>query len=96
MKPFLRLRAACLTLLLLGLAPFPAARAQDTSGTASEMPPPTSNDAPVKDDTVYSCLTIFTRVLQLVRQDYVDEDKVDYKRAHVQRAARNAQRARPA
>ena len=33
----------------------------------------------VKDNSVYSCLTIFTRVLQLVRQDYVDEDKVDYR-----------------
>ena len=54
-------------------------RAQEPStGPASEMPPPTA-DAGAKDDTVYSCLTIFTRVLQLVRQDYVDEDKVDYR-----------------
>ena len=85
MKHFLRSRAARLTTLLLALAvlPSPALRAQDAnanpSATASEMPPPTANDAPAKDDTVYSCLTIFTRVLQLVRQDYVDEDKVDYR-----------------
>ena len=48
------------------------------------MPPrkcrrPTANESAAKDDNVYSCLTIFTRVLQLVRQDYVDEDKVDYR-----------------
>ena len=82
MKHFLRCRAAYLLTLFLGLAaPLVAVRAQDApgSGTTSEMPPPTVNDTAAKDDNVYSCLTIFTRVLQLVRQDYVDEDKVDYR-----------------
>ena len=43
------------------------------------MQPPGTNGAAAKDDSIYSCLTIFTKVLQLVRQDYVDEDKVDYR-----------------
>ena len=43
------------------------------------MQPPGANGAAAKDDSIYSCLTIFTKVLQLVRQDYVDEDKLDYK-----------------
>ena len=74
-----RLRTAFLS-AFLGLVPFLPLRAQDaTSGTAAEMPPPTANESAAKDDNVYSCLTIFTRVLQLVRQDYVDEDKVDYR-----------------
>ena len=74
-----RLRTAFLS-AFLGLVPFLPLRAQqDNTSTASEMPPPTANDSAAKDDTVYSCLTIFTRVLQLVRQDYVDEDKVDYR-----------------
>ena len=82
MNLFLRAGAALLTTLLLGAGALPAIRAQETapsSTNAAEMPPPTVNDAAAKDDTVYSCLTIFTRVLQLVRQDYVDEDKVDFR-----------------
>ena len=78
MKPFTRSCAVHLTTLLLGLMPLAALRAQE-QGTAPELPPPTASDAAVKDDNVYSCLTIFTRVLQLVRQDYVDEDKVDFR-----------------
>jgi carboxyl-terminal processing protease len=64
---------------LLAMSPLAAGRAQDESSPSSEMQPPNANGAATKDDTVYSCLTIFTKVLQLVRQDYVDEDKVDYK-----------------
>ena len=54
--------------------------AQDL-GAPAELPPPGSatDAAASKDNSVYSCLTIFTRVLQLVRQDYVDEEKVDYR-----------------
>ena len=80
MHIFLRLRAALLSALLGTVALLPV-RAQDAApaNTATELPPPTAGDAPVKDDNIYSCLTIFTRVLQLVRQDYVDEDKVDYR-----------------
>ena len=73
-----RPRAALLTVLLaLATCPF-IVPAQDM-GAPAEMPPPGNTDAPAKDNSVYSCLTIFTRVLQLVRQDYVDEDKVDYR-----------------
>src|SRR5437879_1079416 len=31
------------------------------------------------DDSGYANLTVFTRALQLIRQDYVDERKVGYK-----------------
>ncbi len=94
MKPSLRLRAA-LGLALLGLTSAPLARAQQpppsdstpppSAATAasglntSELPPPSVTGDPAKDTSVYGCLTIFTRVLQLVRQDYVDEDKVDFR-----------------
>ena len=57
--------------------------AQDAPGSvpanAAELPPPVSADPSFKDDNVYACLTIFTRVLQLVRQDYVDADKTDFR-----------------
>ena len=83
MKLLLRSCAALLTTLLLGAGSLPTLRAQDApssgTGAAAEMPPPNVNETATKDDTVYSCLSIFTRVLQLVRQDYVDEDKVDYR-----------------
>ncbi len=82
MKHFLRCRAACLLTLFLGLVvPMVVHAQQDApvAGSAAEMPPPTANESAAKDDSIYSCLTIFTRVLQLVRQDYVDEDKVDYR-----------------
>ena len=73
-----RVRAALLT-VLLSLPICPAAvRAQDM-GASAEMPPPGSTDSTTKDNGVYPCLTIFTRVLQLVRQDYVDEEKIDYR-----------------
>ncbi len=78
MNPSPRLRAALLTLLLGLAATCPALCAQDM-GAAAEMPPPGTTEAAAKDNSVYSCLTIFTRVLQLVRQDYVDEEKIDYR-----------------
>ena len=56
-----RLRAALLT-ILLALAICRSAPAQDL-GAAGEMPPPGSTEAAAKDNSVYSCLTIFTRVL---------------------------------
>ena len=77
MNTLFRLRAALLA-LLLGLANARVVSAQDV-GAPAEMPPPGSTEAAAKDNNVYSCLTIFTRVLQLVRQDYVDEDKIDYR-----------------
>jgi carboxyl-terminal processing protease len=39
----------------------------------------TSSAAADSDDAGYSNLTVFTRALQLIRQDYVDENKVSYK-----------------
>ena len=39
----------------------------------------TSSAAAGSDDADYSNLTVFTRALQLIRQDYVDENKVSYK-----------------
>ena len=39
----------------------------------------TSSAAAGSDDAGYSNLTVFTRALQLIRQDYVDENKVSYK-----------------
>ena len=78
MNTFSRFRAAFLG-VIFALAACPAfVHAQDM-GPSAEMPPPGSTDSVAKDNSVYSCLTIFTRVLQLVRQDYVDEDKVDYR-----------------
>jgi carboxyl-terminal processing protease len=65
--------------VLLAVSPLALSRAQDESAPASEMQPPGANGSAAKDDSIYSCLSIFTKVLQLVRQDYVDEDKVDYK-----------------
>lgn len=34
--------------------------------------------APEKDDTGYSSIAIFARAMQMIRQDYVDENKVSY------------------
>jgi carboxyl-terminal processing protease len=62
-----------------------AGRAQDDSAApapataTADLQPPGVNGVNAKDDTIYSCLTIFTKVLELVRQDYVDQDKVDYR-----------------
>ncbi len=39
----------------------------------------TSNAAAQTDDSGYANLTVFTRALQLIRQDYVDERKVAYR-----------------
>ncbi len=86
MNSSLRLRAALL-LALLGCSPFRPVFAQQTPDNqppptglnTSELPPPSIIGDPAKDTSVYGCLTIFTRVLQLVRQDYVDEDKVDFR-----------------
>ena len=81
-----RRRAILLTVILGLVLATGAGRAQDnpTPGPAApvgnnELPPPTGADVASKDDNVYSCLTIFTRVLELVRQDYVDADKVDFR-----------------
>jgi carboxyl-terminal processing protease len=38
-----------------------------------------SNAAADSDDTGYENLTVFTRALQLIRQDYVDPNKIGYK-----------------
>ncbi len=88
MNSLLRLRAALL-LALFGLAPSLSVLAQQapdffkaTAATVintSELPPPSVTGDLTKDNSVFGCLTIFTRVLQLVRQDYVDEDKVDFR-----------------
>ncbi len=87
MNSSLRLFRAALLLALLGCSPFRPAFAQQTPDNqppptglnTSELPPPSIIGDPAKDNSVYGCLTIFTRVLQLVRQDYVDEDKVDFR-----------------
>src|SRR5580704_4219345 len=39
-------------------------------GTHASAPP---------EDSAYENMQVFTRVLQLIRQDYVDEKKVDYR-----------------
>ncbi len=77
MNTLSRARVALLA-ILLSLANGRAVAAQDVTAPA-ELPPPGSAADTAKDNGVYSCLTIFTRVLQLVRQDYVDEEKVDYR-----------------
>ena len=82
-----RWRATFLTVALGLIFASDTGRAQDNPAPAAgaapavnnELPPPVSTDPSLKDDNVYSCLTIFTRVLQLVRQDYVDADKVDFR-----------------
>ena len=88
MKRFLPSGAAWLAALGLTLCPAllpPLARGQETGAppppatTTPDMQPPTGDNAAAKENSVYSCLTIFTKVLQLVRQDYVDEDKVDFR-----------------
>ena len=67
------------------LLPPASVRAQETPNPAPpvavtpDMPPPMSDNSAAKENSVYSCLTIFTKVLQLVRQDYVDEDKIDFR-----------------
>ena len=38
-----------------------------------------SNASADSDDTGYENLTVFTRALQLIRQDYVDPNKIGYK-----------------
>lgn len=45
------------------------------------MQPPgaTTGSTEDKADSVYSTLTTFTKVLQLIRQDYVEDDKTNYK-----------------
>ena len=88
MKRFLPSGAAWLAVLGLTLGPAlrpPPARGQETGNppppavTVPDMQPPTGDNAAAKENSVFSCLTIFTKVLQLVRQDYVDEDKVDFR-----------------
>lgn len=66
---------------LFGAAPATARSQEDTPSSPGEMPPPTvAVGAPDdKSQSVYSCLTTFTKVLQLIRQDYVEEDKVNYR-----------------
>ena len=39
----------------------------------------TASAAADSEDVGYSNLTVFTRALQLIRQDYVDQNKVSYK-----------------
>ncbi len=78
MNTLSRFRAALLTVLLGWATICPSVHAQDP-GPSAEMPPPGAGEVAAKDNSVYSCLTIFTRVLQLVRQDYVDEQKIDYR-----------------
>ena len=76
-------RRAILLVAALGLLLVPRPGwTQDTNASAplspTELPPPGPADFS-KDDSVYSCLAIFTRALQLVRQDYVDAEKVDFR-----------------
>ncbi len=77
-----RLRANFLTVALGLLVASWTGFAQEPNANvptvATEPAPPRATDA-TKDDDVYSCLTIFTRALQLVRQDYVDADKVEFR-----------------
>ena len=65
-----------------GLLPV-AARAQEDppAGSPTEMQPPSAanGNAEDKPDSVYTALTTFTKVLQLIRQDYVEDDKTNYK-----------------
>ena len=80
-----RWRAIFLTLSLGLICSSPSGFAQDPNANtpppgAADLPPPVVGEAAgAKDDNVYACLTIFTRVLQLVRQDYVDADKTDFR-----------------
>ena len=83
MNIFSRGRAALLTLAIGLVFALREGTAQEPNATApssasTELAPPTPGDT-AKDDSVYSCLTIFTRALQLVRQDYVDADKVEFR-----------------
>ena len=39
----------------------------------------TASAAADTDDTGYANLTVFTRALQLIRQDYIDEKKLAYR-----------------
>ena len=88
MKRFLPSGAAWLAVFGLTLGPAllpPSVRGQETANppppvaAVPDMQPPTADNAAAKENSVFSCLTIFTKVLQLVRQDYVDEDKVDFR-----------------
>jgi carboxyl-terminal processing protease len=63
---------------LLSLS-LPFAHAQDAVVPPDATPPAVSGNAGEKDDSAYAFLNVFAKVLQLIRQDYVDADKIDYK-----------------
>ena len=66
------------TLLLSSLAAAPlAARAQDDATFPDALNPGDNKTA--NADSAYANIAILTRVLQLVRQDYVDEKKTGYR-----------------
>ena len=82
---FARTGSAALLLLgagfLFGGSPAALHAQEDAPPSPTEMQPPSVAVSTPEDKTqsVYSCLTTFTKVLQLIRQDYVEEDKVNYR-----------------
>jgi carboxyl-terminal processing protease len=58
---------------------FPSAHSQEPILPADAPPPAVSGNAGEKEESAYGFLNVFAKVLQLVRQDYVDADKIDYK-----------------
>ena len=73
-------------ILLTGLIGWQSGRSADaappSTPTAPAIPPtvpdPAASTAPVQDES-YRYTLLFTRVLQMIRQDYVDPDKTSYK-----------------
>ncbi len=69
-------RRLCLLVVAAGCLVSPL-RAQDDPPDLN--PPATAGEGPDKADSAYGYLTVFAKVLQLIRQDYVDVDKTDYR-----------------
>lgn len=62
--------------LLFAVAPAPA-RAQDDVAFPDTVP--TGDNAKANSDSAYSNIALLTKVLQLIRQDYVDEKRTGYR-----------------
>ncbi len=75
LRPVMGLLAVC----ALFVSPFAAlaAQAQDASSTDGLTPLEKANEK--NADSAYANIAVLTRVLQLIRQDYVDEKKTDYR-----------------
>ncbi|HEX4084250.1 MAG TPA: S41 family peptidase [Chthoniobacteraceae bacterium] len=64
--------------LLAGISLFGLARAQDAPGQALPADQPQTSGTASEDDSAYTNISVFTRALELIRQDYVDEKKVSF------------------